>query len=126
MDQPLTFSSHLTGGIPANINPAYTWSVSAGRIIEGQGTDTIKIDSTKDAGSGGGTQTGCTAMTSSDGCTQTVTCMQDNMGYSTTITIVTKIDSDTQFTTTTTSKTVADDGGAVQSDCTTVGTAVKM
>jgi len=46
IDQPLTFSSHLTGGIPANINPAYTWSVSAGRIIEGQGTDTIKIDTT--------------------------------------------------------------------------------
>jgi hypothetical protein len=46
IDQPLTFSSHSTGGVPANINPVYTWSVSAGRIIEGQGTDTIRVDTT--------------------------------------------------------------------------------
>jgi len=44
IDQPLTFSSRATGGIPANINPVYNWSVSAGTIIEGQGTDTIKVD----------------------------------------------------------------------------------
>jgi hypothetical protein len=44
MDQPLTFSSRLAGGVPANVNPVYNWTVSAGTIIEGQGTDTIKVD----------------------------------------------------------------------------------
>ena len=44
IDQPLTFSSRLAGGVPANVNPFYNWTVSAGTIIEGQGTDTIKVD----------------------------------------------------------------------------------
>ena len=44
IDQPLTFSSRATGGVPANINAVYNWSVSAGTIIAGQGTDTIKVD----------------------------------------------------------------------------------
>lgn len=44
IDQPLTFSSRATGGVPANASPVYNWSVSAGTIIEGQGTDTIKVD----------------------------------------------------------------------------------
>ena len=44
LDQPLTFSSRYTGGVPANITPVYNWTVSAGTIIEGQGTDTIKVD----------------------------------------------------------------------------------
>lgn len=42
--QPITFSSRLTGGIPASTNPVYNWTVSAGTIIQGQGTDTIKVD----------------------------------------------------------------------------------
>lgn len=42
--QPLTFSSRLTGGVPANTNAVYNWSVSAGTIISGQGTDTIRVD----------------------------------------------------------------------------------
>lgn len=50
IDQPLTFSSRLTGGVPANINPVYTWTVSVGKIVEGQGTDTIKVDTTGLAG----------------------------------------------------------------------------
>lgn len=49
-DQPVTFTSSYTGGVPANINPVYNWSVSAGRIIEGQGTNTIKVDTTGLAG----------------------------------------------------------------------------
>ena len=49
LGQPITFSSRLTGGVPANTNAAYNWTVSAGTIIEGQGTDTIKVD-TKDLG----------------------------------------------------------------------------
>src|SRR5262245_59610006 len=44
--QPITFSSHLTGGVPANTNAIYNWTVSAGTIIQGQGTDTIKVDTT--------------------------------------------------------------------------------
>src|SRR3954454_6810849 len=43
-DQPLTFTSKYSGGVPANVAPVYNWSLSAGTIIEGQGTDTIKVD----------------------------------------------------------------------------------
>ena len=50
IDQPLTFSSRYTGGVPANVNPVYNWTVSAGTIISGQGTDTIKVDTTGLAG----------------------------------------------------------------------------
>jgi hypothetical protein len=50
IDQPLTFTSRYSGGVPANVTPAYNWTVSAGRIIEGQGTDTIKVDTTGLAG----------------------------------------------------------------------------
>ena len=49
-DQPLTFSSRYTGGVPANVTPAYNWTVSAGTIISGQGTDTIRVDTTGLAG----------------------------------------------------------------------------
>src|SRR5215207_9482333 len=42
--QPLSFSSRLTGGVPANTTAVYKWSVSAGTIISGQGTDNIKVD----------------------------------------------------------------------------------
>ena len=42
--QPITFSSRLTGGVPANTTAYYNWTVSAGTIIQGQGTDTIKVD----------------------------------------------------------------------------------
>ncbi len=44
VDQPITFTSRYTGGVPANVNPVYNWTVSAGTIIEGQGTNTIKVD----------------------------------------------------------------------------------
>ena len=67
-DQPVTFTSRYTGGVPANINPVYNWTVSAGRIIEGQGTNTIKVDITGLAGesitaslSMGGYNLDCTA-----------------------------------------------------------------
>ncbi len=49
VDQPLTFTSSYTGGT-AGITPVYNWTVSAGTIIEGQGTDTIKVDTTGLAG----------------------------------------------------------------------------
>jgi len=44
IDQPLTFTSRYSGGVPANVAPVYNWTVSAGTIIEGQGTETIKVD----------------------------------------------------------------------------------
>jgi hypothetical protein len=52
LGQPITFTSRLTGGVPANTNAVYNWTVSAGTIIQGQGTDTIKVDT---AGLGGQT-----------------------------------------------------------------------
>ena len=42
-DSPLTFSTTLTGGL-AGVEPVYNWTLSAGRIIEGQGTSSIKVD----------------------------------------------------------------------------------
>jgi len=48
-DQPLTFTSRYSGGT-AGITPAYNWTVSAGTIVSGQGTDTIKVDTTGLAG----------------------------------------------------------------------------
>src|SRR5215217_7013665 len=50
IDQPLTFSSRYSGGVPANVTPVYNWTVSAGTITEGQGTRTIKVDTTGLAG----------------------------------------------------------------------------
>jgi hypothetical protein len=47
--QPLTFSSNLTGGTPG-ITPIYNWTVSAGRILDGQGTSSIRVDTTGLAG----------------------------------------------------------------------------
>jgi hypothetical protein len=46
IDQPLTFSSRATGGVPANVSRVYNWSVSAGTIVGGQGTSTITVDTT--------------------------------------------------------------------------------
>jgi len=41
--QPVTFTSALTGGT-GNVPRIYNWTVSAGRIIEGQGTNSITVD----------------------------------------------------------------------------------
>ena len=45
INQPLTFSSTVKG-VPADSAPLYNWTVSAGRIIEGQGTSAIRVDTT--------------------------------------------------------------------------------
>lgn len=45
IDQPVTFTSSYNGGTPG-ITPVYNWTVSAGTILEGQGTDRIKVDTT--------------------------------------------------------------------------------
>jgi hypothetical protein len=49
LNQPVTFTSSLTGG-SGNVTPIFNWTVSAGRIISGQGTGSIKVDSTGLAG----------------------------------------------------------------------------
>lgn len=49
LNQPVTFTSSLTGG-SGNVTPNFNWTVSGGRIIEGQGTGSIKVDTTGLAG----------------------------------------------------------------------------
>ncbi len=49
LGEPLTFSSNISGG-SANVAPIYNWTVSAGTITEGQGTSTIRVDTTGLAG----------------------------------------------------------------------------
>ena len=49
IDQPVTFSANVFGGTPV-ASPVYNWSVSAGTIIEGQGTSSIKVDTSGLAG----------------------------------------------------------------------------
>ena len=44
-DAPLTFSTTVTGGL-AGVAPSYNWTVSAGRIVQGQGTSSITVDTT--------------------------------------------------------------------------------
>ena len=42
-NQSMTFQAHVYGGDP-NVKSTYTWSVSAGKISDGQGTATITVD----------------------------------------------------------------------------------
>ncbi|MGI9165161.1 MAG: hypothetical protein ACR2G5_02030 [Pyrinomonadaceae bacterium] len=44
-NEPLTFSATATGG-SGNVTPVYRWTVSGGRIIQGEGTTSIKVDTT--------------------------------------------------------------------------------
>lgn len=44
-NQPVTFSANVAGGFPS-ITPVYNWTVSAGRIISGEGTSSITVDTT--------------------------------------------------------------------------------
>jgi hypothetical protein len=48
-NQPITFSANVAGGFP-NIPPVYNWTVTAGKIISGEGTSTITVDTTGLAG----------------------------------------------------------------------------
>jgi hypothetical protein len=48
-DAPVTFAATVSGGT-AGITPIYNWTVSAGRIISGQGTDRITVDTAGLAG----------------------------------------------------------------------------
>lgn len=47
--EPLDFSAAVTGGTP-NVSALYNWTVSAGTIIAGQGTNSIRVDTTGLAG----------------------------------------------------------------------------
>jgi hypothetical protein len=49
VDQPLTFSSNVAS-VSSGAQPIYNWTVSAGRILEGQGTSSIRVDTTGLAG----------------------------------------------------------------------------
>jgi hypothetical protein len=49
VDQPLTFSSNVSS-VSSGVVPIYNWTVSAGTIIEGQGTNSIRVDTTGLAG----------------------------------------------------------------------------
>lgn len=48
-NQPATFTATLSGGT-ANITPTYNWNISAGRIVSGQGTPSITVDTAGLAG----------------------------------------------------------------------------
>ncbi|HXD31768.1 MAG TPA: hypothetical protein VN643_11665 [Pyrinomonadaceae bacterium] len=49
IDQPLTFCVNTAGGTPG-VRPVYEWTVSAGRISSGEGTNCITVDTTGLAG----------------------------------------------------------------------------
>jgi hypothetical protein len=48
-NEPVTFTATVSGG-SSNITPIYNWNISAGRIINGQGTTSITVDTTGLAG----------------------------------------------------------------------------
>ena len=49
LNEPVTFTSTLRGG-SSNVSPTYHWTVSAGRILDGQGTPSIRVDTNGLAG----------------------------------------------------------------------------
>jgi hypothetical protein len=53
LEDALTFTANVSGGDP-NVTPTFNWTVSAGAISSGQGTSSIKVDTT---GIGGQTVT---------------------------------------------------------------------
>ena len=53
LEDALTFTANVSGGDP-NVTPTFNWTVSAGSISSGQGTSSIKVDTT---GIGGQTVT---------------------------------------------------------------------
>ena len=46
---PITFTASISGGT-AGVTPVYNWKVSAGKILSGQGTQTITVDTSGLAG----------------------------------------------------------------------------
>jgi len=69
--EPITFTVSVSGGNP-NVIPIYNWEVSTGRIIEGQGTASIKLDMT---GFGGHSPTATVTISGFDSaCARTASC----------------------------------------------------
>jgi hypothetical protein len=50
-EQPVTCTASTSGGTPG-VRPAYHWTITAGRVIGGQGTSSIKVDTTGFSGQG--------------------------------------------------------------------------
>lgn len=76
LESALTFTANVGGGDP-NVTPTYNWTISAGTISSGQGTSTIKVDTT---GTGGQTVTATVDVggfarecPASNSCTTTIT-----------------------------------------------------
>lgn len=68
---PVTFMAKYTPGTPA-VSPTYNWTVSAGTITSGQGTDTITVDT---ANTGGQTITATVELGGLDpSCGRTASC----------------------------------------------------
>jgi hypothetical protein len=69
--EPVTFTAYVNGGNP-NVVPVYNWEVSTGRIIQGQGTASIKLDMT---GFGGYSPTATVTISGYDSdCSKTASC----------------------------------------------------
>jgi hypothetical protein len=69
--EPITFTVSVSGGNPNGL-PVYNWEVSTGRIIEGQGTASIKLDMT---GFGGHSPTATVTISGFDStCARTASC----------------------------------------------------
>jgi hypothetical protein len=49
LSRPITFEATVTGGDP-ELKPTYTWSISAGKIISGQGTSKLTVEGSSLAG----------------------------------------------------------------------------
>jgi hypothetical protein len=49
LDQPLTFCANVVGGSPG-VKPIFEWTVTAGKIVSGEGTNCITVDTTGLAG----------------------------------------------------------------------------
>jgi len=74
---PATFTAKYMPGTPA-VSPTYNWTVSAGTITSGQGTDTITVDT---AGKGGQTITATVELGGLDpSCGRTASCSTPVMG----------------------------------------------
>lgn len=69
--EPITFTASVSGGNP-NVVPVFSWEVSAGLIVQGQGTSSIKVDMTS---FGGQSPTGTVTISGFDSaCARTASC----------------------------------------------------
>lgn len=69
LKRPIIFEAIVEGGDP-ELTPTYTWSISAGKIISGQGTSKLTVDASNSGGQSltaavsiGGVDPSCTGTT---------------------------------------------------------------